>query len=92
MVRRTAAILGMLGFGLACLVGALAGVDLETALFRALVAMVGFFVVGLGVGRGAELLLREHFKALAGEEADAQPAPPTPPRPAPAAAADNQRK
>lgn len=76
MIRRTAAGMAILGFAVACLMGALSGSTLEAALFRALVAMAGFFVVGLGIGLGAELLLREHFSALT--KGDDQPAPKSP--------------
>jgi len=65
MVRRTAAVMAMLGFALACLLGALAGCSLATALSRALLAMGAFFILGLGVGWAGELLWREHFRALA---------------------------
>ena len=68
MVRRTAAVMAMLGFALMCLLGALGGCSLETALGRALLAMGAFFVVGLAVGWAGELLLREHFRALAKDD------------------------
>jgi len=65
MVRRIAGVMAILWFALACLLGAVAGCSLETALFRALVAMVAFFLVGLAVGHGTDLLMREHFRLLA---------------------------
>ena len=74
MLRRTAAVMAMLGFALGCLLGALGGCSVETALSRALLAMGAFFLLGLGLGRAGELLLREHFRALAAhddEEANA---------------------
>ena len=68
MVRRTAAAMALLGFALACLVGALSGCSIETALGRALIAGGAFFLLGLAVGWAGERLLREHFQALAGDE------------------------
>jgi len=68
MVRRTATVMAMLGFALACLLGALGGCSVETALGRALLAMGAFFLLGLGLGRAGELLLREHFRALAAQD------------------------
>ncbi len=75
MIRRTAAGMAILGFALACLLGALTGSSLERALAQALLAMAGFFLVGLGVGSGFQALFREHFRSLAGRDGDDVPAP-----------------
>jgi hypothetical protein len=80
MIRRVAAGMAVLGFALACLLGAIAGCSLETALFRALLAMVGFFIVGLGVGHGFAHLIREHFASLTDARDDSSDGSP-PPRP-----------
>ncbi len=83
MVRRTAAIMAALGFALACLLGAVTGCSIQTALGRALVAGMAFFLVGLGVGWAGQSLLSEHFEALAesgdGEGEGESQAPSEPP-------------
>ena len=75
VMRRIAAVLAILAFSLTCLLGALSGCSVRTALARALVAMAAFFVIGLGVGYAVELLLREHFRSLAGEGEDQEEGP-----------------
>jgi NhaP-type Na+/H+ or K+/H+ antiporter len=68
MVRRTAAVLAALAFALTCLLGALTGSSLQTALGRALMAMGAFFLLGLGLGWAADRLLREHLASLARDD------------------------
>lgn len=75
MHRRAAAAMAVVGFALTCLLGAIGGQSVEYTLGRALLAMLVFFLIGLGVGWAAELLLREHFSDLTrtgGEDAQGE--------------------
>lgn len=62
MPRRLAAVSSLIVFALCLVLGLRADNTFATTLTRALVAMAGAFVVGLGVGHVAQRMLDENLK------------------------------
>lgn len=73
--RVIAAVLGLAGFGIACVAGLASGHDAVTTLWRAIAAMAACYPVGLAIGRIAHVAVIEHVEA----HRAANPMPPVPP-------------
>lgn len=61
--RIIGAVLGLAGFGIACVAGLSSGHDAVTTLWRAIAAMVICYAVGLALGRVASVAVVEHVEA-----------------------------
>lgn len=60
IARFTGGIMGLLGFGVAALAGALAGNPFDVVLVRALWSLAIFCVIGLAVGAAAQAVINEY--------------------------------